>query len=90
MRPGDLPGSSPGPQLPSDPDSRGGGQSLLSLLNSCSLFSLLCSQVTVPLSFPASNLAISCSLWALAATAALLLISILLICASRSKYQIFS
>ena len=88
MRPRDLPGSRPAPERLSEPVLRGGGWSLLLLLSSYNLSSLLCSLVTTPLSFPASNLAMSSFFWALAATAALLLISILLICASSSKFQI--
>ena len=61
----------------------------LSLLRSSSLSSLLCSLVTTPLRFPASNLAMSSSFYALAATLTLLPISILLTCASRSHFQIF-
>ena len=45
------------------------------------------SAASTPLTFPASNSAMSCSFWALAATAALLPISILLICSSRSKFR---
>ena len=89
MRPQDLPGSGPGLQLSSEPVSRGGGRSLPSLLRSSSLSSLLCRSVTTLLSFQPSNLAMSSFFWALAATAALLAISMLLICASRSKLQNF-
>ena len=63
------------------PDSRGGGWSLpllpwslLLLLRYSNLSSFLCSSVTTPLSVPASYLAMSSSLSAWVATAALLLI----------------
>ena len=75
MRPRDLPGSGPGPQLSWEPNSRGGGRSLLLLLRSSSLSSLLCSLVTMPVSFVAWHLAKSSSFWALTAAAALLPIS---------------
>ena len=89
MRRSNLPRWGPGPELSSEPNSRGGGRSLLSLLRAYSLSSLLCSLVTTPLSFLVWNPAMSSSFWALAAMAALLPISILPIWASRSKLQIF-
>ena len=48
-----------------------GARSLSSLLKCSGLSSLLCSLVTTPLSFPASNWAMSSSFSALAATAAI-------------------
>ena len=96
MQPRDNPGTGLGTQLLSELDSRAGGRSLPLLLlslpllfRSSELSSLLCGLVTTPLSCPHFNFGMSSSFCALAATAALLLFSILLISASRSNFQMF-